>query len=483
MTKKFIKKTKIIASVGPATWSEDKILELYQAWVNVIRINFSHAEYDQVRKVVARVNKLNTAWKTKLALLWDLKWPEIRLGDYEGKKTYHTWDIFHISIDESANLGELDQYCDYPYLLENMHEGYILKIESGIFDVEVLEVLEKSIKVKALNDAALSARRHVNLPGISIKLPGLIEQDLKDIEFCIQEWFNYIAMSFVRHANHVQELRAILNKHDASTIWIIAKIEDQEWLDNVEDIVKVSDGVMVARGDLGIEIPIAHIPVAQQTIINLCLKYGKISIVATQLIESMMETPFPTRAEVSDIFNAVSQQTDAVMTSGETAIGQYPIESIRMMQSIILEAERSISYHYKDYISLEKSPAEQKRKFLLKSALEMAENLDVSAVVIFTKNGGFARTAAAYRPASNIFAFTEDWTTFTNVALYFGVKSRYEKFTYHVDGLERALKWLITYKDIDQNDTVIVVSESKRGGAYHPSLEIINVAEFFDTIH
>lgn len=482
MTHKFIKKTKIIASVGPSSWSEEKILALYQAWVNVIRINFSHADYEKTREIVQTVKSLNSSWKTKLALLGDLKWPEIRLGDYEWKKTYHTGDIFTITTNSEQALEELDQYCDYPQLLESIEVWYILKIESGIFDVEVVEVYQDSIKVKALNNASLSARRHVNLPGIPIKLPWLIDQDLEDVEFCIKQWFNYIAMSFVRHADHVKELRTLLDNHDASRIWIIAKIEDQEGLDNIEDIVKHSEGVMVARGDLWIEIPISQIPVAQKTIIDLCLKYGKISIVATQLIESMMETPFPTRAEVSDIFNAVSQQADAVMTSWETAIGKYPIESIQMMKKIILEAEQSISYHYKDYVSLEKTPIEQKRKFLLRSALEMAENLNIKAIIIFTKNWWFARTAAAYRPSSNIFAFTEDRTTFTNIALYFGVKSRYEEFTYHVDNLERALKGLITYKDIKQDDTVIVISESKRGGGYHPSLEVINVADFFDTL-
>lgn len=228
-TNTFIKKTKIISSIGPATWTEEKILALYQSGVNVLRINFSHADYENTARIAEIVHRLNKEGKTKLALLGDLKGPEIRLGDYEGVKTYKKGDIFKIFIEPQEHYDALDQFCDYPHLVEDLTIGHIIKIESGIFDVIVKEKGSNYLLVEALNDTCIKQRRHVNLPGIAIRLPGLIPQDIENVKFCIAQKFNYIAMSFVRNATHVQELRDLLDSDpQGKSIEIISKIENQE---------------------------------------------------------------------------------------------------------------------------------------------------------------------------------------------------------------------------------------------------------------
>lgn len=474
------KKTKIISSIGPSSRNEEKILELYKAGVNTLRINFSHADYENTARVVEIVKRLNSEGKTKLALLGDLKGPEIRLGDYEGTKTYVKGDLFKITVDPAVPLGAQDQFCDYPYLIEDIAIGDTIRIESGIFDVVVREKHADALVVEALNDITIKQRRHVNLPGIKIKLPGLIPQDVENVKFCIEQGFNYIAMSFVRNAAHVGELRALLDQYEhGKSMAIISKIENQEGLDNIEEIVLASDGIMVARGDLGIEIDIALIPVWQKKIIDMCKLNGKLVIVATQLIESMMEIPFPTRAEVSDVFGAVVQQTDAVMTSGETALGKYPVQAITMMNRIITQAEKELPYHYKEFVNPAHTKNDLERKALIRSALEIAKNLDINTVLLFTETGRLAKIAAAYRPKPNVFAFTKNHNVFTQLALYFGIKSRLGDYNSYLEGLENALDHLLQTKDIAMDEDIVVVSEIKRGEGYHPSVEIINLRKFF----
>ena len=474
-----IKKTKIIASIWPATRTEEKIIDLYKAGVNVIRINFSHADYDNSSRIIDIVHRLNSQGITKLALLWDLKWPEIRTGDYEGNKTYQKGDTFKIRIDGSKVSGN-DQFCDYPYFVEDSNIGDIVKIESGLFDVVIKEKKEDHVVVEALHDASLKQRRHINLPALTLKLPWLIDQDKENVLFCIEKQFDYIAMSFVRSKEHVTELRTLLDEHGASHIYIISKIENQEWLNNIQDIVEASDGIMVARWDLGIEIPIETIPVRQRSIVKLCRAQWKISIIATQMIESMMEHPFPTRAEVSDIFNAIVQKTDAIMLSGETALWQYPIEAVQMMKKIAIQAESVIDYKHEDFEHKRYSESDIDKKYLIKSAIEIAEKNNISAIITFTKSGKLARIAAAYRPKTPLFAFTNRRSTLTQTALLFGVTSRFLNFHHHSEVLGEALQTLIAKGDITGQDKIIVITDTKKWDIEIPTMEIISVKNFLE---
>ena len=265
--------------------------------------------------------------------------------------------------------------CDYPYLVEDLQIGDIIKIDSGLFDVLVKEKKQDHLVVEALHSISIKQRRHVNLPGVKLRLPGLIDQDKKDTLFAIEHNFDYIAMSFVRSKENIQELRDLLSAHQASHIQIISKIENQEALDNLEEIVTHSDGVMVARGDLGVEVPIETLPVHQRNIVKLCRSYGKYVIVATHLLETMIENPFPTRAEVSDVFNALVQKADAIMLSGETTIGKYPIEAVDMMKKVALEAESVLEYKHEDYTGVGLTERDEEKKSLIQSSIRIADRL------------------------------------------------------------------------------------------------------------
>jgi len=455
------------------------IFKLYQAWVNVLRFNFSHADYDNAAKVWQIVKQFNKENKTKLWLMLDTKWPEIRTGDYNGTKTYTKWDIFNIYVDKSKVSDDTqDQFCDYPFLLEDIEVWGIVKIESGLFDVVVKEKKSDYVVVEALHSIEIKQRRHINLPGIRLKLPGLMEQDKKDVLFAIENWFDYIAMSFVRNKENILECRNFLEQHNAHNIHIISKIENQEAIDNYEEIVEYSDGVMVARGDLGIEVPIENLPIYQQQIIETCRKKWKYVIVATHMLESMIENPFPTRAEVSDIFNAITQKTDAIMLSGETTIGKYPIQAVDMMKSIALKAESILDYTTQEFENTQFTESDNAKKVLIKSAIAIAEKLGINSIIVFTRTGRLAKIAAAYKSKIRIYAFTNQEKTFTNTTLLFGVKSRYIEYADHTQALEWALQMMLKMWDIERNEKTIVITDIKKNNNENPILKIITIEDF-----
>lgn len=463
----------MIATIGPSTYDEDKIIALYKSGINALRFNFSHAAYEVTAEVAKMTKRLNEEKKTKLWLLLDTKWPEIRTGDYEWVKTYEKGDVFNIFVDAAKVSGEKDQFCDYPYLVEDMHVGDIIKIESGLFDVIVKEKALDHLVVEALHSISIKQRRHINLPGIKLRLPWLIEQDRKDVMFAIENNFDYIAMSFVRNKENIEELRSMLREHNAEHIQIISKIENQEAIDNYMEIIEASDGVMVARGDLGIEVPIEDLPIYQKQIVKWCKEKGKFVIVATHLLETMIENPFPTRAEVSDIFNAVAQKVDAIMLSGETTIGKYPVQAAQMMKSVAEKAETAIEYRHDEFSNDSYTLRDMEKKSLIKSAISIAESNDIEAIVVFTKTGRLAKMAAAYRPNVKIIAVTNQQTTYTNTTLLFGVTSRYLDFVDHTDALKPTLKKMLESGDVAMTDRVIVVTDFKNGNREIPLLEIV----------
>ncbi len=474
------KKTKMIATIGPATWDEDKVIALYKAGINTLRFNFSHADYENAERVGKMVKRLNAEKKTKLALLLDTKGPEIRTGDYEGTKSYVAGDIFKIYVDASKVEGDKDQFCDYPYLIEDIQVGGLIKIESGLFDVVVQEKAVDHVVVVALHSITIKQRRHINLPGVKLKLPGLIDQDKKDVLFAIEQNFDYIAMSFVRNKENVIELRQMLKEHNAENIQIIAKIENQEGIENMMEIIDAADGQMVARGDLGIETPIQNLPIYQRQIVKACRAKGKFVIVATHLLETMIENPFPTRAEVSDIFNAVVQKTDAVMLSGETTIGKFPIQAAEMMKSVILNAESILEYKHEEYEHSNLTQRDIEKKYLIRSAIEIAERNKIGTIVIFTKSGKLAKLAASYRPNVKVIAVTNQMPTYTNTALLFGIVARYMEFSHHSEALEPAMKMLLDMHDVTMEDRVVVVTDLRKDDKEIPLLEIITLDDMFN---
>ncbi|MFA7284304.1 MAG: pyruvate kinase [Candidatus Absconditabacterales bacterium] len=466
-----MKLTKIIATVGPATWTEEKIIALYKSGVNVIRMNFSHKDYDEKKMVIDLVRKLNAEDKTKLSLLLDNKGPEIRTGKKEEKTHYEKDEMVRISIN-ADKVDARDIFCDYPYLLEDLKVGDIIKVDSGLFDVEVVEIGSDYCTCKALSSALIGSYRHINLPGKKIKLPGLTDQDKEDMLFGIANKINIVAMSFVRSAAHIQELRQFRRDNGGGEINIIAKIENEEGLNNLNEIVRESDGVMVARGDLGIEVPITMLPVYQEHIMNVCHAQGKPVIVATQMIESMMKEPFPTRAEIHDIYQAVEMGTDCTMLSGETAIGSYPIEAVQFMKQTIQTAEQYKHKRIYNFSDADRDHTKLRYKYLVKSAMFLAKNIDAAGIVIFTKTGNGARLLSAYKSNLPILTCTWDPDVLEKLGYYYGV------IAHKIDGkpqvdFERISKQFPIVDNPDDKPFVLISDTDKVAGNY-PTIQVIN---------
>ncbi|HCB51385.1 TPA: pyruvate kinase [Patescibacteria group bacterium] len=289
-------------------------------------------------------------------------------------------------VDQGKIVEKNDLFCDYPYLLEDISKDQILIIDSGLLKAKVIEVNADYAVLEMLDDHLIGSRRHINLPGVKLKLPGLTEKDMSDVLFAIKENMNFIAASFIRNRENVLEIKKILKENNAEHIQIISKIENQEALENLEEIVKESDGVMVARGDLGVEIEISKLPYYQKEIMDVCFVYGKTIIVATELLKSMVTSPFPTRAEVSDVYNSVMLRTDCTMLSDETAMGNFPVQSCQMMNDILCEAEQHTNNKHKDFQITFTDNYVLDKKMIAKSALHIADEVQADYILLFTNS-------------------------------------------------------------------------------------------------
>ncbi|MCF7835322.1 pyruvate kinase [Candidatus Gracilibacteria bacterium] len=334
--------TGIIVSVGPTTNNKDKLLKLYENGVRILRFNFSHRKHEDTKKLIDEIRELEKELAGNFCLLGDLRGPGIRTGDLKEPVTYKYDETFKIVNKKKLVDNPKTIYCDYIRLIRDIEVNNKIVIDSGLFEVKVIEKHKNHIIVKALNSATITSKRHINLPGLSIKLPSLTDKDKEDIVFCIKNHFDYMALSFVRKKEDIIELKKYLNSNKSFSMKIIAKIENQEGINNISDIINVSDSIMIARGDLGAELPIENIPDHQMRIIKKTKSKSKKVIVATQMLESMISNPIPTRAEISDIFYAVLQGADYLMLSGETSIGKHPVKCVKIMNKVIAEAQKYI---------------------------------------------------------------------------------------------------------------------------------------------
>ncbi|MFA6255654.1 MAG: pyruvate kinase [Candidatus Absconditabacterales bacterium] len=331
--------TGIIATLGPKTSNKEMITDLHQAGVDIFRLNFAHETIQSGMKAVNIIRNIEKKLGQKIRILMDVEGPGIRTGVLIESISYVAGEQFKIfttqNISEKKSL-----FCDYPSLPDDVKIGSIVKIDAGLFQVQVLGKGTDFISVQALNDFVVGSRRHINLPGIHVKLPSFTDKDKQDVLFAIQEKLDYVALSFVRSAADMRELRAFLDLHGGKKIQTVAKIENEEGLKNISAIAKESDIIMVARGDLGTELPVENIPIYQMDIINATKQQNKKVIVATEMLESMLHSATPKRADISDIFYAVIEGADYVMLSGETAVGEYPVECVKVMNKVILAAEK-----------------------------------------------------------------------------------------------------------------------------------------------
>ncbi|HAU02007.1 MAG TPA: pyruvate kinase, partial [Porticoccaceae bacterium] len=325
-----MRKTKIICTIGPATESLEMLENLANAGMNVARLNMSHGNHESHKKVIDSIKILNSRLNHPIAVLLDTQGPEIRTGDMANDLHLHEGDTISIVARGAEDVESSSIHVNYDDLINDVDIGDIITVDNGLINLEVLSKQERIMQCKVIDGGLLKSRRHVNLPGIRVNLPAITEKDRRDIEFGMAQDVDFIALSFVRAAKDVEELRELLGDK-ADMIKIIAKLEDQEAITNMVEIIAAADGVMVARGDLGVEIPFEVLPRVQRRIIRTCAEMGKRAIVATHMLESMIENPIPTRAEVTDVANAVYEEADAIMLSGETTIGKYPVRCVETL--------------------------------------------------------------------------------------------------------------------------------------------------------
>lgn len=416
-----MKKTKIVCTIGPASESLDTLITLIESGMNVARLNFSHGDHEEHLARIKNIREASRITGKMVGILLDTKGPEIRTHNMkEGSVELISGQTIRISMSEVEGTKDVFSIT-YPGLINDVVVGDHILLDDGLVDLEVTELDQENDHIVTVvkNSGLLKNKKGVNVPGVSTDLPGITDKDASDIEFGIANDVDFIAASFVRRASDVLDITEILEKHNATNIQIIPKIENQEGMDNIDEILKVSHGLMVARGDLGVEIPTEDVPIAQKLLIQKCNALGKPVITATQMLDSMQRNPRPTRAEAGDVANAIFDGTDAVMLSGETAAGDYPVESVQMMASIALRTEEALvgqdSFTLKAYSNTDMAEA------ISQSVGHTARNLNIQTIVAATESGHTARMISKYRPKAHIVAVTFTESQARGLSLSYGV--------------------------------------------------------------
>jgi pyruvate kinase len=418
------RRTKIVVTIGPTSCEEIILRELFRAGADVVRLNFSHGEREEHATVIKRVRKIADEEKRPICILQDLQGPKIRIGELAGGSvSLLAGQLVTLTIENKiGNHKEIP--VDYEELPSSVQSGGRILLDDGHLELIVNSIGKKSVNARVVIGGELKQNKGVNLPGVRLDIPSLTEKDRQDLRFGLEHGVDCIALSFVRSAVDIQQLRDEIGRLNPEKIKIpiIAKLERAEALDNLDEIVHSSEGVMVARGDLGVEMSPDEVPIAQKCIIETSNRHGKVVITATQMLESMINNPRPTRAEASDVANAILDGTDAVMLSGETAIGKYPIKTVEMMSSIICTAESNM-LKWGHHVDPREHDTEYDDTFYMTlAARELAHDRNVAAVAVFTKSGRTALLMSKSRPRTPILAFTPDPQTYPRLSMFWGVK-------------------------------------------------------------
>lgn len=415
------KKTKIVCTLGPASDSEEVLTQLVENGLNVCRFNFSHGDHAEQKVRMDTAKKVREKLNVPVALLLDTKGPEIRTGKFADPEVLlEQGQQFIVTMDEVLGTKEKCT-VSYKELVNDVKVGDTILIDDGLVGLRINEIKGNDIICTVENSGIVKNHKGVNLPGVKINLPALTPKDISDIEFGIEQDIDFIAASFVRKASDVLAIREILENNNATHIQIISKIENQEGVENLDEILQVSDGLMVARGDLGVEIPFEKLPAVQKMMIEKCNAAGKPVVTATQMLDSMMRNPRPTRAEVSDVANAIYDGTDAIMLSGESANGDWPVESVQTMAKIAEETEKKLSYE--TAVSRAKNHTPAVSGVISRAACNAANELKAAAIVTSTKSGATARRISQCRPDCPIVAVTPNEKVAKGLAFSFGVYS------------------------------------------------------------
>ncbi|MGJ7912808.1 pyruvate kinase [Neobacillus sp. LXY-1] len=455
-----MRKTKIVCTIGPASESVEKLTQLINSGMNVSRLNFSHGNFEEHGMRIKNIREAARATNKTVAILLDTKGPEIRTNNMQnGAIELIAGENIIVSMTEVEGTTEKFSVT-YTELIEDVHVGSRILLDDGLIGLEVLKIDRdaKEIHTKILNSGTLKNKKGVNVPGVSVNLPGITEKDKQDILFGIEQGVDFIAASFVRRAKDVLEIRQLLEENNAAHIHIVPKIENQEGVDNIDEILEVSDGLMVARGDLGVEIPAEEVPLVQKMLIKKCNALGKPVITATQMLDSMQRNPRPTRAEASDVANAIFDGTDAIMLSGETAAGQYPVEAVQTMHNIASRAESALNH--KEILSRRSKDTEHNVTDAIgQSVAHTALNLEVKSIITPTESGHTARMISKYRPKANIVAVTANEHICRRLSLVWGVYPQLGKAATTTDEmLDIAVEESLNSGIVKHGDLVVITA-------------------------
>ncbi len=409
------RRTKIIATIGPATSSPEMLSKLIDAGMDIARLNMSHAKPEDARHAVEHIRRLSTEKGRQVGILMDTQGPAIRTGDLLDALDLSPGDRIALTVRGEVSEEEQSVDVNYEHLVDDISVDDIVLVDNGNIQLKVLEKHYNHLSCEVLTKGVLGSRRHINLPGVRVNLPALTEKDMADIKLGIELNVDFFAMSFVREADDIVKLKGILEYNQAPQK-VVAKLEDQQGVGNVDEIIEVADALMVARGDLGIECPYEELPIIQRRVVKHCIRMGKPVIVATHMLESMIKSPSPTRAEVTDVANAVFEQADAVMLSGETSIGQYPLQCLEIMDRIARRIERSGGAGY----AAEADPHDDFAK-MVQSACDLAMEVEANGLILFTRTGRTVSYGAWHRPSNiPIYAFTDNPVVLNQLTLYWG---------------------------------------------------------------
>ncbi|BAQ11740.1 pyruvate kinase [Bacillus sp. OxB-1] len=472
-----MRKTKIVCTIGPASESPEILEKLIDAGMNVARLNFSHGNHEEHK---ARIRNIREAARRKgkiVGILLDTKGPEIRTHTMlDGRLDLVAGQSIAISMKEVVGNDDVFSIT-YDKLIEDVDKGSLILLDDGLIQLKVTSKDEEQglIHTTIINSGELKNNKGVNVPGVSVQLPGMTEKDAEDILFGIREGVDFIAASFVRRASDVMEIRALLEHNGGSHLQIVPKIENQEGVDNLDEIISLSDGLMVARGDLGVEIPAEEVPLVQKQMIEKCNQAGKPVITATQMLDSMQRNPRPTRAEASDVANAILDGSDAIMLSGETAAGLYPVESVATMDRIARTAENSIDYH-KVVSTRRREKQGNMTEAIGQAAAYTAINLKVKAVLAPTESGNTAKMIAKYRPGCPVIAVTSSENCAKKLTLVWGVYPIVGGRSSSIDGiLEESVEESVKHQYVSHGDVVIITAGVPVGEAGSTNLMKIHI--------
>jgi pyruvate kinase len=463
-----MRKTKIICTLGPATEKPEVLRQLIHKGSDVFRLNMSHAGHDWVRSIVPQIRTLAEKAGRAVALLLDTQGPAIRTGDLKANLTLKPGDILEFTVRGAKSKERYSVDVNYSGFADDVIVGNTILVDNGLIKLLVLDKGKNRVRCKVLTRAILGSRRHINLPGVHVSLPSLTKKDLADVSLGVEMGADFIGLSFVREKSDIEELRKLLSRKK-SKAQIVAKIEDQLAVRSIDKMIESADAIMVARGDLGIECPMEDLPIIQRRIVKNCLRLGKPVIIATQLLESMINNPLPTRAEITDVANAVFEQADAVMLSGETTIGRYPVQCVEVLRRVAMRIERSGGAGYAESALLEDT-----RQKMVASAVALANSLYDSKLVVFTLQGRMARYASNLRPQrAPIFAFTPSEEVYRQLALYWGTSPACIDFAGGPDRtMAAAEKFLRKNKWTAPGDRIVIVSDIRMGRAMIDSIQL-----------